>query len=262
LRGYKKLLSLAILCGLLAGIMFYYNNVKLPRVEKETEVRLRKVLDLNAMPKTKVAVIIDKNGITKYTELTQKILKEKIKFVEVPTKYIAEGTITDQNYMVGKIAKEDLRYGEQVSLESLSSEKKWFGEFQRLKEYAVSSIVADEVKSGNIIDLLVSYGDGTYDLVVEKLKVIKLITEIDGQINKKAVDNSTGEMQNVKPSGTYKYTLILAVDEEQYRDLELAKTLGKLEARLYLDESQPASKKTFDYKTEINKVKVLSKVGE
>lgn len=249
------------MCSFLAGIMFYYNNVKLPGVEKDMEAKLRREIDVNAMPKTKVAVIADKNGITKYTELTQKILKEKVKYIEIPTKYVAIGSITDFSLIIGKIAKEDLRYGEQVAIESLSSEKKWFGEYQRLKEYSVSSIVADEVKSGNIIDLLVSYGDGTYDVVVPKLKVIKLIMEAEGQQTKKTSDSTTDEGQSTSFSGTHKYTLILAIDEECYKDLELAKTLGKLETRLYLDESQPASMKTFNYEIAINKAKVSNKVG-
>ena len=192
LRIYKRLFTLAIICMLLAGIIFYYNNVKLPKVAQAAEDKLRKEIDINAMPKTKVAVVSDKNGISKYTELTQKVLSEKVKFIEIPTMYVAQSVVTDLNFMEGKITKEDLRFGEQIAIESLSSEQKWFGEYQRLKEYTVSSIVADEVKAGNIIDLLVSYGDGTYDLVVPKLKVIKLITEKEGQQIGK---NTSGEAQ-------------------------------------------------------------------
>ena len=65
----------------------------------------------------------------------------------------------------------------------------------------------------------------------------------------------------MNPSAINKYTLVLALNEEEYRDLELAKTLGKLETRLYLDESQPASKKTFNYEIQLNKSKILNKAG-
>lgn len=229
LRRQKTALLAALICILFAGLIFFYNNIVIPRVSRQVEQTVREKVDVNAMPRKKVVVVSDKNGISKYTVLTDEIANGKLKLVDVPVEFAAEGSAIDIDMVRGKITKEDLRYGEQVSMDSLSVDKKWFGDYDRLKEYEVKSIVAGEVKSGNIVDIAVSYGNGRYDVVVPKVKVRKLIKETDKEKNED------------------RYTVIISVDEVMYRDLELAKKLGNLVTRLYLDESQPPSKKTFDY---------------
>lgn len=260
MRGQRKFVSIALMLLIIAGIVFYYSNIKIPLVARMTEGQVRREVDVNSMPKTKVAVITDVKGINKYTELTDKIINEKVKLLEIPTQYVIANGITDLESIRGKVTKEDLRMGEQIALESLSNEEKWFGDFERLKEYTVSSIVANEVKPGNIIDLLVSYKDGSYRVVVPKIKVIRLITE--GQEASVASQDEDSGVVPQRPSGKQNYTLIIAVNEENYRDLELAKTLGNLETRLYLDESQPASPKTFEYELERNRLPINEKDGE
>lgn len=243
----KIVLIFAIVCILVAAIIFYYSNVIIPNACEKVEWQVRKELDENAMPKGKVAVVTGSEGIARYTVLTEEIINKNIKIIEIPVKYIANQTVNDADQLIGKITKENLRVGEQIILNSLSNDKKWFGEFDRLKEYEVDSIVAGEVKSGNIVDIIVNYGNGTYDVVVPKMKIQKLVNQ--DQISRNGKQNEES------------YTIILSVDEEQYRDLEMANTLGRLETRLYLDESQSESVKTFDCDTacgEKNKPAIVS----
>jgi hypothetical protein len=246
---------------LLAGIIYYFNNYKIPKISKIVEMDVRKEIDASAMPKRKVAVVTGEEGITRYTELTDKIIGEKIKIIEMPEKFIVKGSISDIGEIKGKITKEELRFGEQIVSDSLSKDKKWYGEFERLKEYKVSSIVEEEVKTGNIIDVLVNYGNGDYDVVIPKIKVIKLAEakKISDGVSKDSDkgDNtvSSTDSYNISPLNSG-YTLILAVDEEQYRDMEMAKKLGAIETRLYIDENQPPSKKTFDCLSAALKLKI------
>ncbi|MDF2522573.1 MAG: hypothetical protein K0R31_214 [Clostridiales bacterium] len=228
---------------LMTIIIYSYNNVIIPKVRIETEKNIRMELDDRAMQKVKVAVITEGKDIPKYTVLSDEIINSKIKFVEIPIKYTAKGTVGDLDFIRGKVTKEDFSSGEQILMDNLSIEKKWFGEYERLKEYNVGSIVAGEAKTGNIVDIVVSYGNGEYDVVVPKVKIKKLVEDTVKGEGKGSDKSSVSKPVEVKGS----YTLVIAVDEEQYRDLELAEMVGKLKTRLYIDESQPASKKSFDY---------------
>ncbi len=231
LKNQRVIVTGIMICVLFAGVMFYYNNYKIPKMLKQTENGIRAEIDINSMPVQKVVVVVDKVGISKYTELTDEVVSQKLALADIPAKFVVSGAVTSLEAARGKVAKEDLRPGEQIPGDSLSDEKRWYGEYQRLKEYAVASIVADEVKAGNIVDVTVVYGDGSYDVVVPRSKIIKLVA-------------GKGAVDGVKPDT---YTIVIAVDENQYRDLELAHRLGKLETRLYIDENQKASKRTFDY---------------
>lgn len=161
------------------------------------------------------------------------------------------------------VALEDLRYGEQISLGSINKDKKQFEDYDRMKEYPIRSIVAGEVKTGNYVDVVVSYNNGDYDVVVAKKKVLKLIeTDVDPsktQTQQEPQKNNTigaaPSQEPNKPQTTQlkEYTMIISVNEEQYRDMELAKQIGSLETRLYFDESQPPSKTTFNYDSAMKK---------
>ncbi len=235
----KLVLILAAVCIVIAGILYYYNNIAIPAVYLKTEQTLRFELDDDFMPKVSVAVVAN-NGIARYTVLTADIVDSCVNIVEIPVKYTATNAASQKSQLINKITKEDLRPGEQIILDSLSVEEKWFNEYDRLKEYEVESIVSGELKSGNIIDIIVNYGNGDYDVVVPKVKVQKFI---EGSF-------THGNSQGTAP---YKsHNLILSVDEIQYKDLEIAQKLGKLETRLYIDESQPASPKTFVYEKAVS----------
>jgi len=252
------LLTSALILIVISVIVFFYNNIIIPGVRHEQEKKVRAEIDDNAMPKVKVAVVADEEGIAKYTVINDKVMNGKIELIDVPVKYLARNAATSMEQLAGKITKEDLRKGEQIVLDSLSTDKKWFGEYERLKEYFVNNIVAGEVKTGNIIDIIVNYGNGSYDVVAPKIKVRKLVEE-QGSLH---TSQKEGEAvsENLNDDKSKNYTLIFAVDEEQYRDLELASKLGKLETRLYLDESQPSSIKTFDYNKAVKKLGIQGEV--
>ena len=227
MKKQSILLVIALICVLLGGTIFYYNNIRIPGILQAKEAAVRKEVDERAMPKRTTAVVIGEEGIPKYTVMTDEIIASHIKMVEIPEKYIASGAVFDIDLIKGKISKEDLRYGEQIVLDSVSADTKWFEDDERLKEYPVSGIVAGTLQAGNIIDLIVNYDNGTYDTIVPKVKVQKLIEKEDTEEKKQHI-------------------IILAVNEEQYGDLEMAKKLGDFETRIYLDEGQPKSAKTFD----------------
>lgn len=243
LKNQKFILLIAVSLLLMAGTIYYFNNIRIPGLTTRLEKEIRAKIDVAAMPKTRIAVVADKEGIPKYTQLTDEIIKAKVKIVDIPTDYVASNAAFDIDMLKNKITKEDLRFGEQIILDSLSTEQKWFGDYDRLKEFAVKSIVAEEVKPGNIVDLIVNYRNGTYDVIVPKTKVRKIYKS----------EGKDGIISS--------YTLIFSLDELSYRDVLLASKLGYLETRLYIDESQKASAKTFNYSVQSKKIPLI-KVDE
>ncbi len=225
MKKRSRLLVIAFYLLTLAIIIFFYDYTIIPKRVAATEAKIRMEIDENAMQKKKVAVVVGKEGISKYTELTDEIIHENITLIEIPAKYVMENSVFDIDFIRGKIPKEDLRVGEQIACDSLSEDVKWFEDYSRLKEYEVSGIVAGILKSGNIIDVIINYDNGEYDVVVPKIKVQKLIKKEDED---------------------EQHIIVLAINEEQYTDLETAKKLGYFETRIYLDENQPSSEKTFD----------------
>lgn len=243
LKNQKFILLAAVFLLTMAGTIYYFNNIRIPGLTGRLEKDIRAKIDVAAMPKMKIAVVADKEGIPKYTQLTDEIIKSKVKVIDIPNDFVASNAAFDIDMLKNKITKEELRFGEQIILDSLSTEQKWFGDYDRLKEFAVRSIVAEEVKPGNIVDLIVNYRNGTYDILVAKTKVRKIY-------------RSEGKDGTISS-----YTLIFALDETSYRDVLLASKLGYLETRLYIDESQKASAKTFNYALQSKKIPMI-KVDE
>lgn len=238
MKSPRWIIYTALFLVMLSAVAFTYNTIILPKAVEDAQNRLKLQIDENSMPKVKAAVITAASPIAKYTVLTDAVIQSSVKIIEMPEKYAAANHIKDIGSMRGKICKEDLRPGEQIVMDSLSSEEKWFSEQQRLKEYTISGIVAGEVKTGNIVDILVNYNNGTYDVVVPKIKVYRMLDAVRNDVQK--AEQAQAARQQTQ------YTLIFAVDEQQYADMELASKLGKLETRLYIDESQPPSVRTFD----------------
>lgn len=269
MRRQNIFFAAAAVLLVIAGILFTYNKVVIPRVKQQTEAQIRMQFDDSVMPKRKVAVVVDKDGIRKYTVLTDDMLS-RIKLIDIPEKYAEPNAVSSLEELRNMVALEDLRYGEQISLGSISKDKKQFEDYDRMKEYPIKSIVAGEVKTGNYVDVVVSYNNGDYDVVVAKKKVLKLIeTDVDpsrAQVQQELQKNNTigaapsQELNKPQTTQLKEYTMIISVNEEQYRDMELAKQIGSLETRLYFDESQPPSKTTFNYDNAMKKsqLKVIS----
>lgn len=230
----KYLIAVGVTLLLLSGVIFYYQKIKIPKVSRAVETSVRAEIDEQAMEKRLVWVVADERGISRYTEMTEEYIAQSLVQKEIPLAYLTEGAITDLNQIKGKITRESLAYGQQLLPNFFMTQENWYGDYDRLKEFPVKSLVADEVKTGNLVDVLVHYGNGDYDVVVPKIKVQRIVYPL--------INEESGENGEALP-----YTILLAVEEVDYRDLTLAKELGHLETRLYLDQEQPPSVKTFNY---------------
>lgn len=216
----------------LAASSFYYQKIGIPRAEKAVLSQA----DINFMEKQKVAVVKEGAGISKYTQLSREVVEENIEIKEVPLMFSAKDIVSSKESLINKFAREDFSAGEQIIRSKLAEEARLYRDFDRLKEYCVSNLVADKADKGSLVDLVVNYGTGDYDVLLPKRRIVDMLSNMEGK------DRT--------------YTMVFEVDEIDYRDLELAQQLGSLEIRLYIDESQPASLKTFDFDSAINKLQI------
>jgi len=237
LKKRMPTIVIILLLFFIGGLFYFYENNRIPLVVNKAENDLRKEIDDTAKPKKLVAVVTSEEGIKKHSILTDEVIASNIELIPITEDYVVQDAVFDLDLIKNKVTQEQFNPGEQLTFDSLSSEKKWFGDYDRLKDYEVSSIVAGEVQGGNIVDVLVNYGNGTYDVVYAKVKVKKVISP-----------------ENVNATLETKHRIIFAVDESHYRNLELANKLGEFETRLYLDESQPESEETFDENEAIQKL--------
>lgn len=258
-RNRKVYVTVLVVCALLAGILFYYNNYHIPKIIEETEAATIQKVDINAEPRIEVVVVKDGYDLDKYTEITAEMVDDYFEVKEIPESMAILSGAQDLEELIGFVAKEDLRSGEQVHVESLSGYGKWYEDFDRLKEYPLKSIVAEQVKQGNLVDVIVNYGDGNYDVIIPKVKVSKMVQGRDMGAELAYQDESVElEEQNVNSIfEENEYTLVVAINETDYRNLALASHLGRFETRLYIDEDQPASEVTFNYSESLIKARYI-----
>ncbi len=232
----KAFLSIiAILCIAFAAVLFYYNNISIPKLKKTIANETVETFENNSVYKP-VAFITSEEGIEKNTIFTDEIVRDGVNFIKVPEQYVLGDFITDEAQLIGKTCTEALRKGEPIHVDRIKETGKSYGGMERLREYTVHNTVGNLLTEGCYIDVLVSYQDGTYDVVVAKEAVIAIVN---------GNTNSDEETNNTIKYNSMQALIVISVDEQQYSALEKAKQLGRLEVRLYHDDNQPSSKVTF-----------------
>lgn len=197
-------------------------------------------LDINAQARVTVYRVKADKSLTKYTEITQELFNDIFIAEEVPQQFATLNPVIDPSLAIGKIPVSDLRAGDQLSTDELVQQEEWFDDYDRLKEYDIYNTVGGQIAAGNIVDVVVNYGDGNYDVVMAKKKIKFL--RYDGMTTAVGA-NEVGAPVSIQSGASS--VMVFDVDETEYADLEVAKKKGKFEVRIYLDESQPASDVTF-----------------
>ena len=94
---------------------------------------------------------------------------------------------------------------------------------EREMEFFIEDNMMGRLLKGSIVDLIVDYGNGEYDIVLAKKKVIDIIEDIE-------------------LGGFY---IFLAVNEKEFSDMQKAQKLGRIETRKYLHNNQKSCLTTF-----------------
>jgi len=229
----RRFLSVIIIIVLAIGngsAFFYYENIRLPRERDKAVEEYKETIGFEYIHTNIAAKIKEGATIEKYSVISQRMAEELIEFVPMPVVALSGGSISDISELVGQVAKEKLSSGELILQSALTENKQWFEDYDRIKDYEIKTDLGGTLEEGMIVDIIVVYDNGDYDVVVPKQKILKL-----NEDNLARVENTTSQND---------VEIIVSIPtEEDYRDMVLAGTMGKFELRRYHDESQPASKK-------------------
>lgn len=93
-------------------------------------------------------------------------------------------------------------------------------------------MLRDRRSPGRFADILLSYPDGSTAVVVPKIQIYDI--QRDPETNGAFIQDENEC-----------YTAVFAVTDEEYRDLVDAGKEGVLDLRIYIDQTQDASQKTY-----------------
>ena len=238
MKNQGVILTIGISLTIFGLIIWYISSVYLPNEKKKAEAFYQQQYQTE-----KVFMVNNDLGLYSDTMITEDLFTQKtIIAVDVPKIFLPKDidgnlvvyTEQEKEQMLKNKTSKKLVEGEYILKKALdNSPYPDDQQFKRRREYTFTNNVAGEVKTGSLIDVIVNYKNGDYDIVISKIKVEKVITGTPTDENTQPVVGSS--------------IVILAVDEVQFRDMELAQKLGSLDVRVYNDEEQLSSLETFKY---------------
>lgn len=218
------LLSMAVVSGI-------YTFIVIPSVKKEEKEIYEKKIETEMYTYISVLTYTGDTPLLENTIVTEAI-KTCFAKVQMPLGCATSDYVSDFEDICGMQLKYSICNGQQVSYSNFKDFLKDADGSERLKEFQINNLVAGQAMPGRYADILLKYPDGSSAVVVPKIQIYDIQKENEGSIasNKK---NTNG------------YTMVFAVNEEEYNDLIEAIKEGVLEIRIYIDELQVASEKTY-----------------
>lgn len=221
-----KIAVLFIVVALVAGI---YTFVVIPSVRKEMQVEFDRKLAQEVMSYRQVLVYDGQTPLLEGSVITE-INRSNFKSIDMPKGAVRSEYVTAFDDIIGCEVQYTICSGQQVSYENFTSFSPLNDPDERLKEFKIAGLVANHAMIGNYIDMIVCYENG-YDIVVPKVQIYDIATDYEN--GKYEIDNNG------------MFTIVISVTETEYRDLMYAKEDGVLDIRIYHDENQEASVKTY-----------------
>lgn len=253
-RKVKHILvtSLVFLIIIFMGVLWYtrfYEPVK----EKKIITRYAKNTDPS------VLVVKAKKAIPKGIVIKEDMLKlETVSAADVMENY-ASGL----EQVVGKTSAVELYANEQIGFNKITVMKDFEPSDRYIEvDIPVENFVNNNVDIGSIVDILIDYRNGKYDVVLSKVSIFERKpvspplsgqSVQQGQLQQNSQAPQSGQSPQPPQSdrqsnaagrvGNDRITII--VNEKEQKRLWQAVMLGKLDTRLYVDEGQPPSIVTF-----------------
>ncbi|HAN09021.1 MAG TPA: hypothetical protein DCP90_00225 [Clostridiales bacterium] len=259
MKNQNVLLTIGVSCIILGIIVAYISTSYLPGKKKEIEASYA-----GQYAAVSVFMIEEDAGLYSNTTITEELFTQgTIRPVLVPTTFLPKDktgallvyTEGEKATILKKRTNKKLVKGEFLLKKALDDNAMYPDEqqYKRRKEYTLKNNVAGEVKAGCLVDVMVNYLTGDYDVVISKIKVEKVITTAGAAVAAAPAGGAAAPAVGLGDT-----TVILAVDEMQFRDIELAEKMGQLQARVYEDEEQAPSLQTFKYSVMKSLVKQIA----
>jgi len=257
MRNQGMILVIALSCLIIAGVFIYVSQCYIPEQKKKYIADVESQNEL-----TYVCVVKAQDGLPIGTQITEDLFKEgSMSLDPIPAKNVPRNSKDEmlvwnnkdqealKQTLLNKITANKIGEGSIVTYKDLGEGGDInVNHLEREIQLDVKNSVGDYLKTGKYVDVIVTYMNGEYDVVLSKKAVDRVVTTGVAQAS---VDNSTsadGTTQTTSQSSAITDAVILvSVTDSEYRDIELAKRMGNLSIRLYKSPEQYASLKTFNY---------------
>ncbi len=219
------LFGMAVVSGL-------YTFAVIPKIRADEEKKYIQALENEKSGYIPVLIYTGKTPLAEGAMITEAV-EAHFTIMQMPPFCAAADVLHTFLQAEGKQLKYTLVPGQQITQGMLQTFSEEPDQNSRLKEFRLSGLVAGNAMPGHYVDILVVYPDGSYDIVVPKIRIYDICR------------NASAEETGYYPDGDGLYTVLLAVNEEEYFYLTAAAGQGALDMRLYLHADQEASKRTF-----------------
>jgi hypothetical protein len=213
------LLSLSLLSAL-------YTFMIIPKVKASEENKYNIALQNQTQSYVSVLVYTGKTPLLQGSIITE-VNETNFTVKNIPAFCLVDNYISDFKSIVNKQLKYTIISGQQISKDIITEANLAYDGNDCLKEFKVKSLVGGHAVKGAYVDILARYPDGSYEVIVPETQLYDILSTTDKEGN-------TEYMQG--PDGFY--TIVLAVDEEEFKGLTTALLLGYLDLRVCLDNSK------------------------
>lgn len=218
------LLSLSVVAGI-------YTFIVIPSVKKEEKSKYEKKLEKEIYTYMSVLTYTGETPLLENTIITDAI-ETCFEKVQMPLGCVTSDYVGNFEDICGLQLKYTICKGQQVSYRNFKDFLKDSDGSERLKEFQIKSLVAGQAMPGRFADILLKYPDGSSAVVVPKIQIYDIQSE-----KEEVLKSSKNEEQG--------YIVVFAVNEEEYNDLIEAVKEGVLDLRIYVNEKQLPSQKTY-----------------
>lgn len=218
------LLSMAVVAGI-------YTFIVIPSVKKEEKSKYEKKLEQEVYTYMSVLVYKGETPLLENTIITEAV-ETCFEKIQMPLGCVTTDYVGNFEDICGLQLKYTICKGQQVSFQNFKDFLKDADGSERLKEFQIESLVAGQAMPGRFADILLKYPDGSSAVVVPKIQIYDIQSTKDESL-KSDKNNNIG------------YTFVFAVSEEEYNDLTDATKEGILDVRIYVNEKQAPSEKTY-----------------
>ena len=225
-----KLFSGALFLCLMSLVAAIYTFIIIPNIKEQERQRYDTALE--QIEESYIPVMVYQGTSilpagTMLDEKTKNLFTQK----RMPAFCLSKNAMGEFDLAEGLVLSYGIAPGQQLTADILEEPELFDGESRRIKEFKVSNLVGEKVYAGSLVDILVQYDNGQYDIVVPAIRIYDILTD------------DTGTEYIIDETGMY--TILVGVTEEEYGDLYAAQQMSALEVRLYPDPEMEPSMKTF-----------------
>ena len=205
--------------SLVAGI---YTFIVIPEVKNKEKDLYKQKIETEMHTYISVLTYTGETPLLENTIITDAV-EMCFEKVQMPLGCVTSDYVSEFEDIKGLQIEFTICKGQQVSYNNFKEFLKDADGNERLKEFSINSLVAGQAIAGRFADILLKYPDDSMSVVVPKIQIYDI--------------KDNGDKDG--------YIAVFAVNENEHSDLIEAVKEGVLDVRIYLDDMQEPSEKTY-----------------